>query len=73
MPKFKRSDIPGIVLVIAVFAFWLYMSNKYPDWKTPSGFGPEWQCNGPGGRTPAPDFCIKKVPVDPAHQTTTPN
>jgi hypothetical protein len=73
MIRFKRSDIPGIVLVIVVLTFWMYVYFERSDWQPASGFGPEWQCNGPGARSAGPDFCIKKPPVDPARQTPTPN
>jgi hypothetical protein len=73
MRKFRRGDIPAVVLAIVLGTYWLYTYFKRPDWHAPSGFGSEWQCTGPGARSAAPDFCIKKPPVDPANQTTPPN
>ena len=67
----KRRDIPAILLAVAVVAVLVYANLKYPDWKKPSGFGPEWQCS-PSGRG-GPDFCMKKPAADPADQTTTPD
>jgi hypothetical protein len=67
----KRRDIPGIILVFVLVAGWLYLNLKYPDWKRPTGFGPEWECSssGRGG----PSSCMKKPAADPASQTTTQN
>ena len=59
MVRFKRSDIPGIVLVIVVLTFWLYVWFERPDWQSASGFGPEWQCNGPGARSAGRTFASK--------------
>jgi hypothetical protein len=63
--RFKRSDIPGLALVIVFLTFWLYMWFERPDWQPPSGFGPEWQCTAGGARGGGPSFCIKKPAVDP--------
>jgi hypothetical protein len=59
----------AIVMAIGIAAGLLYMSSKYPDLRTPSGFGPEWQCSGRGARGAGPDFCIKKDLLKPAAQT----
>ncbi len=65
----RRGDIAAIVLAIGIAGVLLFMSLKYPDLRTPSGFGPEWQCSGRGARGAGPDFCIKKELLKPTEQT----
>jgi hypothetical protein len=64
MRKSRRSDIAAIVMAVGAVGGFLYMSLKYPDWRAPSGFGPEWQCTERGARG-GPDFCIKKQVLNP--------
>jgi hypothetical protein len=64
--RFGRRDIPGFLLVAIIVVCGLYVAFKYPNWHTPSGFGPEWQCS-PAGRGGS-SFCIKKLPADSAKQ-----
>ena len=70
MRKSRRGDIAAIVIAIGVLGGFLYMSVKYPDWRAPSGFGPEWQCTARGARGGGPAFCIKKQLLDQAGQTS---
>ena len=67
----KRGEIPAVVLAVVLAAFFLFVYFKYPDWRRPTGFGPEWECSGVGKG--GASFCLKKPPADPASKTTTPN
>jgi hypothetical protein len=67
--ELRRGDIAAIVLAIGLAGGFLYMSAKYPNLQTPSGFGPEWECTGRGARGAGPDFCVKKELLKPAVQT----
>jgi hypothetical protein len=67
----KPRDIPAILIAFVLVAVSLYVHFKYPAWRSPSGFGPEWQCSEAG--RDGPDFCMKKPAADPANQTTVPN
>jgi hypothetical protein len=73
MRKFRRGDIPAVVVALLLSSFWLYMYFEHRDWRPPSGFGPEWKCTESGARGGGPDFCIKMPPENAASQTTTPN
>jgi hypothetical protein len=61
---FGWRDVPGIAFVALIVIGGLYLAFKYPDWRAPSGFGPEWQCSGAGRG--GPGFCIKKPPAEAA-------
>jgi hypothetical protein len=75
MPMFRRyprrRDIPGILFILLLLAGVFYLNLKYPNWKRPTGFGPEWECLAPGRI--GSSFCVRKPTVDPANQTATPN
>jgi hypothetical protein len=66
MRKLRHADIAAIALVLALGAFWLFMSFKHPEAQRATGFGPEWQCTSPGRGGPA--FCIKKSLLAPAKE-----
>ncbi len=63
-----RQEIPGVILVIILAAFFIYNAIWRPNYRTPSGFGPDWVCtaSGRGG----PDFCIKKSLLQNGGKTT---
>jgi hypothetical protein len=61
-PYFQRGDIKAVVLAAVIVAFSLWVYFKYPDWRSPSGFGPEWQCTASGRA--GPDLCVKKPVTD---------
>jgi hypothetical protein len=65
-PTFRRGDIMAVVLGTAAVVFSLWVYFKYPDWRRPSGFGPEWECTERGVRGGGPSFCIRKPVPDPA-------
>ena len=72
MRKFRRGDIPAVVIAIALAAFFLFGLFKYPnpDQQRLSNFGPEWKCYGvsKGGAS----FCIRKSVLNSANQTVGP-
>jgi hypothetical protein len=69
--RMKLKEIISIgLMAIALGSFFLFMYFKLPDWRRPSGFGPEWQCT-PTGRG-GPDFCIKKSLLAPPKQAKSP-
>jgi hypothetical protein len=67
----KRRDMPGLLFVLLLVAGLIYLNLKYPDWKHPTGFGPEWDCSSPGRG--GSSFCIKKPAADSASQKAAPN
>jgi hypothetical protein len=64
--RFGWRDIPGFLFAAIIAVGGLYVAFKYPNWHSPSGFSPEWQCS-PTGKA-GPSFCIKKPPADSAKQ-----
>jgi hypothetical protein len=59
-------DVPGLVFVVLAVVGMFYITFKYPNWRRPSGFGPEWSCT-PSGRS-GPSFCVKKPEESNAKQ-----
>ncbi len=64
----KRNEIPGVILVIILAAVFIYWSVWRPNYRGPTGFGPDWVCSGSGRG--GPDFCLKKSLLQNAGKTT---
>jgi hypothetical protein len=67
MRKFRRGDIPAIILAVGLVAGFLYLYFNDPDRQQVTGFGPEWKCwgaNAKGG-----GFCVKRSVLDQPKQT----
>ena len=54
----SRGEVLGLLFALVVIGLALFVLVQYPNFRTATGFGPDWDCT----RIPNGDpICVKKV------------